>query len=281
LKKFVNQVLSENRDIKTQSLPEDEDIYLTIELEQVDSKKYQYKIWAETEDETYQEMVLDSTEVQTIEEIIKGVDKFLKDNERYREIPSKNIFLIFALPKELMKKGVSHYLTNNGTTIGSNYTILLRGLERYRDVGENHLRETYRIVDWRSNWDSYKKAGSKKLYEVVNKVNSQEFEIDSQEFDEEPLIVLNHKIAPESFERLYKNAVPIALWMQNCDDYEKFLKLFSKENKKTNNIKLENLHKNIFKLKSRQTELKSDVYMLYDNPYRLPLDELAQMREVN
>jgi hypothetical protein len=87
------------------------------------------------------------------------------------------------------------------------------------------------------------------------------------------MIVLKYTPKEENFENLYKSAVPVALWVNGCLDFTLFENLIVDNGEK----KLEDIHKDLFEMQPDETGLEASVMMLYDNPYRLPLDEDAYM----
>lgn len=271
-------IIANYGDIKTEQLPEDKELFLTIEIvHHYDNMYYMntWEEWVDMNDATVLKNNSPSDDSYTKEEIPSIIDEFRKST--YPHIKLKDIFLTLVLPSELMTENINFWKLENGQFLGSEYTILLRGRERFVKEGVNKDRKYYDIKKWQDNWDAYidKKNNYIENTSCPIGCNDDEKEITSAEVDQRPFALMHYTPTMSSFKNLYKSGFPLIMWVNGCKDFTNFQKIFSQRDYKE--IKLGNLHNVLFKFKPRHTHIERDasIMLIYDNPELLPYDENA------
>jgi len=271
-------VIANYGDIKTEQPQEDKKLFLTIEIVHHYDNMYHMHTWEEWENPSG-EIVLRNTspsdDSYNKEEIPSRIDEFRRS--KYPHIKIHDIFLTLILPSELMMENINFWKLENGVLLGSEYTILLRGRERFVTEGKNKGRKYYDIQKWNDNWNEYilKKDDCIDVTCCTITSNDDEQEITSTEVAQTPFALMHYNPTPDSFKNLYKSGFPIIMWVNGCKDFTKFEEIFSKSDYKK--IKLGDLHDKLYKFKPRHTGIGRDasIMLIYDNPELLPYDEKA------
>jgi hypothetical protein len=173
-----------------------------------------------------------------------------------------------------MTENINAWKLNRNRELGTEYTILMRGLERFSSEGANFHKKLYRLADWEKNWEHCDKKGKQSFCDVHHFVASNEkiSKIPSKRLARTPFIVLKYGVDSHTFITLYQSHISIALWINDCTDYEKFEQLFHKYS----SYNLNELLDNIDELQPYSSNLKGNTMLLYDNPADVPPDEIRK-----
>jgi len=276
-KKGYENVVSEFFEVRTvyvdrvieNSLPIDQSRYITIELEPIDNDNFKIIIWVESKENNYLEVKFSDDKTYTKNEIVNIIDNFIDKN--YKDVSSRKIFLLFSLPTQLMKEDINFWKLEDEKLLGRKYKVLLRGKERFRK--DRRSEKLYRYKDWKENWNIIKNKKSmesiSKIKCIINKEDNED--INSEEVAETPLVIMKYEPNEESFIRLYKSAIPLVMWANNCVDFNEFENIFDKETHK--NIKLCELKEKLYKfIEKRHSKVDANIMLMYDNPNNLAPD---------
>ncbi len=161
--------------------------------------------------------------------------------------------------------------------LGSEYSILLRGRERFVTEGKNKGRKYYDIQKWNDNWNEYKLKANDSIEDTSCSIacNDDEQQITSAEVAQRPFALMYYPPTMNSFTNLYKSGFPLIMWVNGCSDFTKFESIFSQSDYKE--IELGNLHDELYKFKPRHVDIERDasIMLIYDDPKLLPYDENA------
>jgi hypothetical protein len=264
----------QNKIIETDFLPPDQSRHITIELEPVDNDYFKIIILEESEENNYLEVKFSNDKPYTRREIVDVVDAFIDEN--YEDVSSSNIFLVFVLPSNLMVENIDFWkLSDDDRTLGDEYTILLRGQERFRKKGI-YARKKKLYINWKNIWDNCQSKYEEKICDISHQVECGQEKLQSRKVENRPFIVLNYTPNEKQLNTLYRSHVTIMMWANNCQEYSKFKALFEiHKNKKFGNI-----HKELYDFKPNETGLDANIMLLYDDPNKLPHDANAEKFEV-
>jgi len=265
-------IIAHQVDTKTEQPPSEQKLSLTIQLHPSEKDSFKITIWAKSDDGTYLKNIAVEDRPLHKTKIAQYIDDCIDD--RYKNIPSENIYLIFVMPSNLMTENINAWKLDRNRELGTEYTILMRGLERFTSEGENFDNKLYRLTDWEKNWEHCDKKGTKGLCDIHHFVTSNErvLKIPSKQIARTPFIILKYSVDRHTFITLYQSHISIALWINDCIDYEAFEKLFHKYSK----YNLKELLNNIDKLQPYSSNLKGNIMLLYDNPADVPPDEIRK-----
>jgi len=266
---IVEKFKNDKNKIRENSLPTDQSRYITIELEPIDNDNFKIIIWVESKENNYLEVKFSDDKTYTKNEIVNIIDNFIDKN--YKDVSSRKIFLLFSLPTQLMKEDINFWKLEDEKLLGRKYKVLLRGKERFRK--DRRSEKLYRYKDWKENWNIIKNKKSmesiSKIKCIINKEDNED--INSEEVAETPLVIMKYEPNEESFIRLYKSAIPLVMWANNCVDFNEFENIFDKETHK--NIKLCELKEKLYKfIEKRHSKVDANIMLMYDNPNNLAPD---------
>jgi len=261
---------------KRLKLKKDDKLYLTIELTEVEKEKtFKMRIWQRVKDKDFlQEVYSDDTEYKK-NNITEKIEDFIFDN--YKDIPSSNIFILFVLPSNLMSENINLWKFKSGRLFGNKYQVLYRGKERFQN-SKRVIEKEYRLTDWKENWESFKSKKKEKLknQRKAHISSSEQTDIATKLVHDYPCVIMDYIPTKKCFENLYRSAVPIILWANNCTRMEEFQKIFKKGDYKK--IRLGQLHEKLYLFQSNITKLDANIMLLYDNPNELPPDKEASQK---
>jgi len=270
-------IIANNIDIKKEQPPKDQKLFLTIQLHPSEKEYFKITIWAKSDDGTY----LKNIAVEDIPKHKTEIAQYIDDciEERYSDISSEDIYLIFVMPSDLMTENINAWKLDRNRELGTEYTILMRGLERFSSEGENFHNKLYRLRDWEKNWEHCDTKGKQSLCNIHQIVTSNEIvsKIPSKQIARTPFIILKYGVDSHTFITLYQSHISIALWINDCTDYEKFEQLFHKYS----TYNLNELLENIDELQPYSSKLKGNAMLLYDNPDDVPPDEIRKRNAKN
>lgn len=265
------------KDIKTEQPPQDQKLFLTIQLHQKEPNVFTSIIWAKSKDGTYLKNIASRDEDNPLKktEIAQYIENCI--NEQYVKIDSTNIYLIFVIPSTLMTENINSWKLDSGKELGQRYTVITRALERFTSDGVNFKKDWYRHVDWEKNWEKCDKMNTQPISAIKHSItdDKQALSISSQRASRNPLIILNYSVGSNSFISLYKSHISIAMWINGCEDYKKFEDLL--ESTYLKDKEFGKLVEDFFEFKPNETGLKGNIMLLYDNPNDLPPDELKRI----
>ena len=264
--------IANKTDIKTEQPPKDQKLFLTIQLHPSEKEYFKITIWAKSDDGTYlKNIAVEDTPLHKTK-IAQYIDDCIE--KRYRDISSEDIYLIFVMPSDLMTENINAWKLDRDRELGTEYTILMRGLERFSSEGENFHNKLYRLRDWEKNWEHCDTKGKQSLCNVYQIVTSNErvSKIPSKQIARTPFIILKYGVDSHTFITLYQSHISIALWINDCTDYEKFEQLFHKYS----TYNLNELLENIDELQPYSSKLEGNAMLLYDNPDDVPPDEIEK-----
>lgn len=270
LKELVTN--QDNKIIET-PLPQDQSRHITIELEPVDNDNFKIIILEESEEKEYLEVKFSDDKAYSRNEIVDIVDEFIDKN--YENVLSSNIFLVFVLPSNLMSENIDFWkLSDDDRTLGDEYTVLLRGRERFRKEGVFSRKRLYN--DWKSVWDNCKQKYNEEICDISHQVACGQEKLQTRRVEETPFIILDYHPNEKNLKTLYRSHISIMMWANNCKDKNKFSELL----KKHENEKLGEIHTKLYKFKPNETGLDANIMLLYDDPNKLPFDNNAPQLEV-
>jgi len=251
---------------ETDSLPLDDIHYITIELDDVDNGNFKIIILEESDNQEGLKIKFSDDNDYTRNEIVSIVDKFIEDN--YEDVTA-DIYLIFVLPSNLMSEDIDFWKLEDDRALGDDYTILLRGRERFRKKGVFGRKRFYR--NWKNIWDNCQKKNDKEISDVYHQIGCGNEKLHTNRVKDTPFILLDYNPSEENLKTLYRSHVSIMMWANNCRDKDKFLKLFDRHKSK----KFGEIHTKLYKFKPKETGLDANIMLLYDDPNKLPHDEDA------
>jgi len=259
-------------DIKTDYLPHDLNLNLTIELEPIDADNFYVIIWLSAKDGEYLKNVSSDDKIYHKNQIAQYLYDFLEKN--YKEFTPEYIYLSFVLPVDLMSENIDFWRLDNNEFLGDFYSISVKSRERFRAVGENHKRKLYPYHDWNINWKNCENKGNRELKKVIYPLDKEiDFSSKKEKYNvkKKPFIVLLYPPNKNDFISLYQSNISILMWVNNCIDYSKFKDFLELEENKTK--KFIDLYAEIFDFKTDESKLEGNVMLMYDNPKDIPPDE--------
>jgi len=258
--------------LETDSLPLDQSRHITIELEPVDNDNFKIIILEESEEKEYLKVKFSDDNSYTRNQIVDIIDNFI--DEHCEGVSSSDIFLVFVLPSNLMSENIDFWkLSDDNRTLGDDYTILLRGRERFRKEGIFSRKRRY--SDWKIAWENCQKKHDREIYNIYHKVECGKEKLNTRRVEDTPFIILDYNPNKENLKTLYRSHISIMMWANNCKDKSKFLELIEKHKSK----KLGEIHTKLYEFKPNETGLDANIMLLYDDPNKLPHDADAPQFE--
>ena len=258
--------------LETDSLPSDQSRHITIELAPVDNNNFKIIILEESKEKEYLKVKFSDDNLYTRNQIVDIIDEFI--DEHCEGVSSSDIFLVFVLPSNLMSENIDFWkLSDEDRTLGDDYTILLRGRERFRKEGVFGRKRRY--SDWKIAWENCQEKHDKKICDVYHPVKCGKENLNTRRVKDTPFIILDYNPNEKNLKTLYQSHVSIMMWANNCKDKDKFLELIEKHKSK----KLGEIHTKLYEFKPNETGLDANIMLLYDDPNKLPHDADAPQFE--